>query len=151
MWVVYCVNLKQQNPVEILCYTESYTSTMDAIDDYAIVRLRFLEPEYPKDRNPLDREEIYELKYAIQNNYKYYLCLDPTSANQYGDAERILLKMRKKDTEEFETYISFTFSRVDRYIDEFLEEETPAVRELKGDMKDQSMYMDPPEEKEDKV
>ena len=125
MWIVYCLHYEQPQPrLEIFCYSNDFTSAIDALDDYAITKYRLSYPDYPKDRNPLEVG-----KDQLPGGVDRYLELDKSSINPLGDAERILLI----DNKSGHTVAHYEVAAVGKYVDDYNRERTQAVAQLERD------------------
>jgi hypothetical protein len=129
MYVIYSVNVSA-NTVTLLCFTERYETAVDALDNYAISYYRHKVPTWDnggnKEATPMDDTSDMCLKSG------YYLRFDtnPKHISDEGDPERINLYKVSKDNTDPVLLRYFSFSRVDKYIDDFMAEQTQAVIDL---------------------
>jgi len=120
MWIVYCLYHEESPRLELFCFSQDFTTALDAMDDYAITKYRLAHPDFPKDQNPLDED-------AQSAGYSTHLELDMSSINPLGDAERILLKEGER------TIAHYQVDSVGKYVDDYTRERTQAVAQLEKD------------------
>lgn len=121
IYIIYCFNL-DENSVELCCYTESHSSAINALDDYAVSKFRLLEPNFPTEKNPFDMDFPEKYRYYIKLNY------DHENTTEHGESERIDIYNNNG-----EQCFYFKLQKLNKYIDDYLKERTEAVIQLERD------------------